>query len=253
MSNDLNTNKDMNPVIKELAELTVETEQLTPVVASDKDHKINQIAAVVMEESTKAIEKQIDEKFQQDKPLRHSKLQNQVQDIIDAKKLNDDFVKTATSFFSLKDAIIIAAMSDNRVIGQNNKLPWSVKGDMDFFKRTTINNTVLMGRNTYDSLKKPLKHRKNVVLTSRPLEQEGVVVIKDVGEYDFSKEQTFCIGGAQLYKYLLGVVNKLYITHIKQVVDGDNLTMMPIFEDVFKVNKTIEETPEYCIVEYLRA
>lgn len=62
---------------------------------------------------------------------------------------------------------MIAAMSKNRVIGQKQKLPWNLPEDMQWFKTQTLNKTVLMGRKTFESIGRPLKNRKNLVLTKK--------------------------------------------------------------------------------------
>ena len=61
---------------------------------------------------------------------------------------------------------IIVAMSKNRVIGKDNDMPWHLSDDLKNFKKITINNTIIMGRLTYDSIGKPLPERKNIVLSS---------------------------------------------------------------------------------------
>ena len=76
---------------------------------------------------------------------------------------------------------MIAAIGKNRELGKDNKLIWNIKEDMSFFKETTINKPVVMGRNTYKSLKKPLKDRKNIILTTRAIEiDDNIVVMRSI-------------------------------------------------------------------------
>ena len=64
---------------------------------------------------------------------------------------------------------IIAACSKNGVAGKDGKLPWNYSEDLAHFKKMTLNSTIIMGRKTYESIGKPLPHRKNVVITSTPI------------------------------------------------------------------------------------
>jgi len=120
------------------------------------------------------------------------------------------------------------AQTKNGVIGKSNHLPWNIKAEMQHFINYTKNKTVLMGRNTWESLKiKPLPNRKNIVITSRPLEQEYLDVIvtsdlnKVVQEYKNSDQELVVIGGKKIFDSLLNDVNKLVISVIKQDYDGD--------------------------------
>ncbi|MBT1705008.1 dihydrofolate reductase [Chryseosolibacter indicus] len=124
----------------------------------------------------------------------------------------------------------IAALSENRVIGKNNDLPWKLPDDMKFFMETTKGHYVIMGRKNYDSLKgkfKPLPNRTNIVITRQKnfvapgcivlnnLE-EGIQIAKNNGE-----PECFIIGGADIYKLAMPFTNRLYLTEIKATIDGD--------------------------------
>lgn len=124
---------------------------------------------------------------------------------------------------------IIVAMSDNRVIGVKNKLPWHISEDLRHFKRTTLNRTIIMGRKTWESLpKKPLPKRNNIVITSQlHYDAPGAIVCDSFGDaiseaYKFDND-IFIIGGEQIYKQALvaDVVDKVYLTHVHQIVGGD--------------------------------
>src|SRR5215210_2954243 len=95
----------------------------------------------------------------------------------------------------------IAAMSENRVIGLNNRIPWHLPEDFKWFKQMTTGQIVVMGRKTFDSIGKPLPNRQTIVLTRSPLSIPGVKTISDLAELDPEKEcsQIFICGGAQLY------------------------------------------------------
>lgn len=146
----------------------------------------------------------------------------------------------------------IAAMSLNRVIGADGKIPWHLSEDMKFFKRTTLGHIVLMGRKTYESMGKPLPGRENWVV-SREAEFPGVRMIRDLGEIAEPTDgrDLFVIGGTQIYEALLGQCSELILTLVKREVEGD--AHFPQFEDQFSLAETLMETPEMVVGRYVRA
>ena len=113
---------------------------------------------------------------------------------------------------------IIAAIGKNGELGKNNDLIWKLKEDMKFFKTTTIGHTVVMGKNTYESLPKILPNRKNIVLSTHDINNKEVEVYKNIKDFltkykDFSDE-IFIIGGASVYSAFIDMVNKMYLTEI---------------------------------------
>lgn len=144
----------------------------------------------------------------------------------------------------------IAAMSENRVIGAEGKIPWHLSDDLKFFKRTTLGHIILMGRKTYDSLGKPLPGRENWVLT-RGKDIEGVRVFHDVSEITEPTDgrELFLIGGAQLYESLLPYCSELFLTLVKREVEGD--AFFPPFEDDFEMKEILFETPEMEVRRYV--
>ena len=120
---------------------------------------------------------------------------------------------------------IIVAIGNNNEIGKNNKLLWHIPEDLKKFKEITQGKTVIMGRNTYESIGKPLPDRHNIVL-SKDLKlfsnnyNEKLEICDNFSEivkkYENSDEEIFIISGAQVYKKALesGIVEKLYISHI---------------------------------------
>lgn len=113
---------------------------------------------------------------------------------------------------------IIAAIGKNRELGKNNDLIWHLPNDLKFFKEVTTDHTIIMGRNTFDSLPKMLPNRKHIVLTSReglPKEVEVYKELKQILEkYKDIKEEIFIIGGASIYEQFLDYSDKLYLTEI---------------------------------------
>ena len=118
--------------------------------------------------------------------------------------------------------IAIAAMSRNRVIGVDGRIPWHISEDLKFFKRTTLGHIIVMGRKTYDSLGKPLPGRENWVV-SREANIEGVTLFRsfDAIEEPADGRRLYIIGGAQLYAALLPHCSELLLTRIDREVEGD--------------------------------
>ncbi len=122
---------------------------------------------------------------------------------------------------------LIAACAKGRVIGRANDVPWHLPNDSRYFKRMTLNHTVVMGRKTFASIKeRPLPHRRNIVLTSNPaFAREGIEVFHSVDEVltaaNAEDEEIFIIGGEQIYAAFLPLADRLYITEIELTVEGD--------------------------------
>ena len=118
---------------------------------------------------------------------------------------------------------IIVAMSKNRVIGKDNKMPWHLSNDLKNFKKITIGKTIVMGRLTYDSIGKPLPERKNIVL-SRNLIDSNVFIFdnfEEVLNFTKNEDEVFIIGGQDIYSQTIDKVNKLYLTTIDANIEGD--------------------------------
>jgi len=133
---------------------------------------------------------------------------------------------------------MIVALSSNRVIGIENSLPWKLSADMAWFKKNTLNKTILLGRKTWESLPlRPLPGRKHILLTHNDIYQplgiagqkiEGVKIVNSIeeaiafAETELEKnEELMVIGGATIYKLMLPYCNKLYITGVKCALEGD--------------------------------
>lgn len=125
--------------------------------------------------------------------------------------------------------IIIAALSRNRVIGKDGKLPWHISEDLKRFKRLTTGHTVLMGRKTFESLGKPLPHRRNVVLTSHTLpDVETYPTLAQALQALEKEEKVFVIGGGEIFAQLIDHADELHLTLVDQEVEGD--TFFPPYE-----------------------
>ena len=127
----------------------------------------------------------------------------------------------------MSEIIIIAAMAENRVIGKNNALPWSLKEDLARFKELTMGCPCVMGRKTWESLpKKPLPGRLNVVI-SRSLAAAaapGAAVVsslRDAVKHCAEHEKIFICGGASVYREALALADKIELTVIHRQYEGD--------------------------------
>jgi len=125
---------------------------------------------------------------------------------------------------------LIAAASTNNVIGKDNKLLWHLPNDMKFFKNTTWGMPVIMGRKTYEALAgEPLPGRFNFVITRnrdwQPQREKVTVVpgldaaIAAAGETD--AKESFVIGGGEIYTLSMDIADKIYMTRVHTVVEGD--------------------------------
>ena len=128
--------------------------------------------------------------------------------------------------FSKKRIItIIAAISENRVLGKENKLIWHLPEDLKRFKRLTSGHSIIMGRKTFESLPKALPDRHNIVLTkNKEFSAEGVTVCHSLIEaINASGDdlKTFIIGGGQIYHQAMELANRIELTKIHKSFDGD--------------------------------
>lgn len=123
----------------------------------------------------------------------------------------------------------IAAMSENYVIGNNGSLPWHLPNDLKHFKRITLGQKILMGRKTFDSIKKALPDRQNYVLTrDKNFVCDGVQVFHHKDEVLVQNfEELFIIGGAELYQLFLDECSRIFLTLVHTVIEGD--TYFPRF------------------------
>jgi len=122
---------------------------------------------------------------------------------------------------------IIVAIARNNVIGRGNELPWHLPADLKYFKETTVGKTVLMGKNTYNSIVGYLGHslpnRENIVLSDTELDAPDATVIHSLDEaLELAKQKDiFIIGGRMIYQTFLPLADKLYITWVEADIEGD--------------------------------
>ena len=177
-------------------------------------------------------------------------------------------------------------MSENRVIGADNKIPWHLPEDFKWFKSMTLGNIAVIGRKTFEGLPTPLPNRKKLILTRHPRslikshseffgqykEWRGGKHIKRPYQLHFTKingdqnedvwvfssiemikpeefsNEIFICGGAQIYAQALPLCSDLYLTVVKRTVEGD--AFFPAFEDRFELVEELRDTPEFRILHY---
>ena len=127
---------------------------------------------------------------------------------------------------------IIVALTENFVIGSDGDMPWHLPADLAHFKKLTTGNTIVMGRRTWESIGRPLSGRLNIVLTrQKEYVADGATVIHSLNELGTIETvgTVFIIGGGELYKSTLDVVDKLHVTRIHTTIEGD--TFFPQIDD----------------------
>ena len=139
---------------------------------------------------------------------------------------------------------MIAAMANNRIIGQDNQMPWHLPADLQHFKQVTMAKPVIMGRKTFESIGRPLPGRQNIIIShNADYKAEGIEVVTSpdaalalVKEAD----EVMIIGGGNIYQQFLPHAERLYLTFIDLDVEGD--TQFPDYESV--ANWTVVEQEE---------
>jgi len=158
-----------------------------------------------------------------------------------------------------RELTIIAAVSINNVIGNNNKLIWKLSNDLKRFKNLTTNHSVIMGRKTFESLPNPLPDRNNIVITrdtnySKPNIQV-CSSIEDAINLTKTDTQPFIIGGGQIYTQTINIVDKIELTRVHEEFDGDAyFPEIPL--DIFELineenyNSDLENEFDYSYLTY---
>lgn len=127
---------------------------------------------------------------------------------------------------------LIVAMAKNRVIGNNNQMPWHLPADFAYFKKVTLGHPVIMGRKTFLSIGRPLPARRNIVVSRNPaFRADGIDLAASLDEAVnmCQNEKPLVIGGASLYAEALSRVDRVYLTEVDATPDGD--TFFPELEE----------------------
>ena len=137
---------------------------------------------------------------------------------------------------------LIVARSKNNVIGANGTIPWNIKGEQKQFKELTTNNTIIMGRKTYEDIGKPLPNRLNIVV-SRTANYEGdnLITVKSLDEaLKLATDKVYIIGGYSLFEEAIPLVDIMYITEIDMEIENGDVFFPEFNEDEFD-KELIEE------------
>lgn len=141
---------------------------------------------------------------------------------------------------------IIAAIGKNRELGRDNKLLWSLKGDLKFFKEKTTNHTIIMGRKTFESLGRLLPNRKHIVISSSNNFPKEVDVYNNIesllSHYKDTSEELFIIGGAKIYSEFIDYATKMYLTLVDGEFDAD--AYFPTFDESVWTKTMLSENEE---------
>ncbi|MBS4194428.1 dihydrofolate reductase [Lederbergia citri] len=118
------------------------------------------------------------------------------------------------------------AEDENGLIGKNNDLPWRLPADLKYFKETTMGHAIIMGRKTYESIGRPLPGRTNIILTrDENYQAEGCLVFHSKNELlqwiERNKSNAFVTGGAEIFRLFMEEADRLYITKIFHIFEGD--------------------------------
>jgi dihydrofolate reductase len=122
---------------------------------------------------------------------------------------------------------IIAAIGNNNELGKGNDLIWHLPADLQRFKKRTTGHAIIMGRNTFESIGKPLPNRRSIIITrNTSYQKEGCEIVhslEDAIKLIEDQDDAFIIGGAQIYKEAMekNVVGQLDITKVYQDFDAD--------------------------------
>ena len=156
---------------------------------------------------------------------------------------------------------LIAAVDKNNAIGKDNKLLFHIKEDLLFFKETTINHTIIMGRKTFEALPGVLPLRKHIILTRDKsykvndpqvkIESSLKSLLEDLKDKD---EEVFIIGGGEIFEQVMesGLVDKIYLTKINKSVEDADTFFPQIPNDKFKVTSTKSLTEDAKVFVYER-
>lgn len=143
---------------------------------------------------------------------------------------------------------IIAAVGKNNELGKNNDLIWKIKGDLKFFKNTTMGYPIVMGRKTFESLPKVLPGRSNIVISTSKIDNLEIEVYKSIKEFLINYEEylddIFVIGGASIYKQFIDLADKLYLTEIDAEEKDADVYFPEFNKDAFEKEILCEKEEE---------
>lgn len=151
---------------------------------------------------------------------------------------------------------LIAAMAENRVIGNKNAIPWNIPSDQKRFRDITMGHPVIIGRKTFEIIGRPLPGRKNIILSRNAnYRTEGAIVARSLDEAFTAcgdGEEVFVCGGGMVFRETISLAQRIYLTVIRRSYEGD--TFFPEIPEYFTEVKRedMADTPSYSVVFYER-
>ena len=149
---------------------------------------------------------------------------------------------------------IIVAMTDDRLIGHNNSIPWDLPEDMQLFRQLTLGNTVIMGKKTFNSIGQPLAGRHNIIISSTAATRDIIHLCRSFDEglklADSFGHDIFCIGGRGIYQAALPLAATLHISWVAGKFCGD--TFFPDFDMTAWQEFSRRDYDGFCYVCYQR-
>ena len=143
---------------------------------------------------------------------------------------------------------MIVARSRNLVIGKENKIPWKISADLQFFKKVTMGYPIIMGRKTWESIGRPLPGRRNIVVSrNTSYSAVGAELVSSLEQaLDSLKEfnRVFVIGGQQLFNQAFPLADELFITEIELQIEGDTYFEIPDPSDWQEIDRVQEKEGE---------
>lgn len=121
----------------------------------------------------------------------------------------------------------IVAIAKNNVIGKNNEIPWYLPADLQYFKKITIGHHIIMGRNCYESIGKPLPKRTNIIISRDVFFiSSNCLIARNIAEalsmaHANGETEVFIIGGGQIYNQTVDLWDSIYLTEVDVLVEGD--------------------------------
>lgn len=161
---------------------------------------------------------------------------------------------------------LVAAVAQNGVIGMDGAMPWTLSSDLKRFKRDTMGKPIIMGRKTFQSIGRPLPGRLNIVVSRSDFVAAETVHAASIDAALFlaegwakqnGSEEICVIGGGQIYREILPLASKLYITHVMAEPEGDTVfpdideaVWHPIYREEVPIGE--KDTAETLYVVYER-
>jgi dihydrofolate reductase len=148
---------------------------------------------------------------------------------------------------------IVVAIASNYDIGKNNQLLWHLPNDLKHFKEITSGGTIIMGRKTFDSVGKPLPRRRNIVITRQAIEIPGCEVVGSIDEAIAlckTEHEVFIVGGAEIYRQAMHLVNRIYLTIVHHTFDADTFFPEIDYKDWKETDHEDYETDEKHAFKY---